>query len=399
MSFVPKTLYLVLSDRFGEVKIMDTVDKAAEMSKSITSKDINIGQYKKADVLISKLLFEGLSDDNGRISGECAMAIPFLAEEYRTPLIVHGLSSEKPYLRLKTAMVVESVPKEDYKKVIELLENKILEGLESEKYLDKAYAIEMIEFMPEEKRQMLFDKAMNYEDEFHSIELEIKSVKNQIQRHNEINPNIGIIDNYEKEDFILDKKKVVKESEEKKLYEFASKTPLYDRFPDKFKREIFKGDTDYGTTLLGELDDGVSLKNQVIIRHLNLECFLNWRKAFESNIWSKLGFKDYIPVEPIIRIGDNPSLDKVDVYTGVIRGPSAYDWIEKTDLYKDEIMHLLSRIQKGFKILNIEHNHLKKHNIVLEFHRNEEGKVDLTRVPRAYVIDFDLASKYGGDQD
>ena len=173
---------------------------------------------------------------------------------------------------------------------------------------------------------------------------------------------------------------------EKGLGEELIRPPLYkdkDINNQNFSRHQFDK-TGSGTTLIGG-----ALKNKTIIRHVEPEAFLSWQKIYENHkLWEENGF-DYVPIEPIISYKLNKK-GLVDVHSGVL-DLSFGEWKRKTSLF---VKGLGDEIDKIIQILdeqNIDHGHAHDNNFCLRFFRDSEGKVDFTKKPRIYLIDFDQA--------
>lgn len=175
----------------------------------------------------------------------------------------------------------------------------------------------------------------------------------------------------------------------------ASTTRLYDNVGKEkfFKAKLDK--TGSGTTLLGNVPGNQvnSLKDRVIVRHIDVEPYLAWRKAFESaDFWKSKGF-DYVPVEPIVKVSkdaDNPT--DVSVFTRVLVGPTVLKWKHSVlYLFHREIKEKVFLIREALKELGIDHGHHHLNNFCLSFQRDEDGEVDVTKPPRVYIIDFDRA--------
>ncbi|MEK6857845.1 MAG: hypothetical protein AABX39_04630, partial [Nanoarchaeota archaeon] len=138
---------------------------------------------------------------------------------------------------------------------------------------------------------------------------------------------------------------------------------------------------------------GGKLVGKVIIRIIDEESFLAWKKAFEAEeVWKNLGF-DYVPVEPILskngkfrvfKTKDETYGVKYRVYTKVL-GPSLKDFraVPENHKYANYLNELRWKIINGLKSLGISHGHYHEDNFCLEYFNN-----DL----RMYVIDFDSSS-------
>jgi hypothetical protein len=182
----------------------------------------------------------------------------------------------------------------------------------------------------------------------------------------------------------------MKEIFEKGIGEEIIKPPLYNKsnIDDKtFRREKFDK-TGSGTTLIGG-----SLKDKIITRHIEPEAFLSWQRLYEDyNLWKKNGF-DYVPIEPIqsYRLGKD---NLVDVHSGVL-DLSLDSWQKITSLFNQELHIQKKEILATLKSVDIEHGHTHDDNFILRFFRDENGKPDITKVPRLYLIDFDRAVSPG----
>lgn len=162
--------------------------------------------------------------------------------------------------------------------------------------------------------------------------------------------------------------------------------PLYKH--DTFDTEGFSmtsfEKTGSRTTLLGG-----DFKGNVIIRHIEPESFVIWQKVFEDyKIWQEAGF-DYVPIEPIIsyRLSEQGT---VDVMSGVL-DVNLTTWKERDGDFISELLDERNRILTVLRKQNIHHGHDHPRNFCLRFFRDPSGKVDFTKKPRIYIIDFDQA--------
>ena len=152
---------------------------------------------------------------------------------------------------------------------------------------------------------------------------------------------------------------------------------------EKFSRQKFNK-TGSGTTLLGG-----ELKDKTIIRHIQPYAFLTWQKLYENyQIWREAGF-DYVPIEPINSYRLNED-GLVDVYSGVL-DVNFMKWETYVGLFKDELNKKFNLIKKIIDDLKMTHGHPHESNFCLRFFRDENGQPDFNREPRIYLIDFDQA--------
>ncbi|MBN1585134.1 hypothetical protein JW899_02070, partial [Candidatus Uhrbacteria bacterium] len=176
----------------------------------------------------------------------------------------------------------------------------------------------------------------------------------------------------------------------------AGRTRLYGGLEGRFFREGF-AKTDSGTTLLDAVptEPGMSLRDRVIVRHIGIRPFLEWERAFRAaDFWRSKGF-DYVPIEPIVGVGAGEGLT-ADVATRVVPGPTVAGWAAAAGFtHLDRIVDTQRRIMEGLEELGIEHGHPHEDNFVLAFDRDGEGRPDISRPPRVYAIDFDMAAPSG----
>ena len=180
------------------------------------------------------------------------------------------------------------------------------------------------------------------------------------------------------------------------LEHLVETTPLYTHTPPRFFRARFQK-SGSRTTLLDAVpgQPGKTLKERVIIRHIPFSAYAAWARAFEaSDFWKERGF-DYVPVEPIVSAQtDAENATEVAVFTRVL-GPSVATWEQNTVLFRDNIDTDVRRLKDALRELGIEHGHLHENNFCLVFDKTKKGDADLTKPPRVYVIDFDMAVSSG----
>ncbi|MBU0470751.1 MAG: hypothetical protein KKA62_03995 [Nanoarchaeota archaeon] len=132
---------------------------------------------------------------------------------------------------------------------------------------------------------------------------------------------------------------------------------------------------------------GGPLLGKAIIRIISDQAFQGWKKAFEAEkVWGDLGF-DYVPIEPILKIGGKLRAFKTKeglwrVSTKVL-GPTLKNFMRSGGYEThEELLLMQEKIIDGLNKLKISHGHLHGNNFCIEFH---EGKI------RLYAIDFDQA--------
>ncbi len=172
----------------------------------------------------------------------------------------------------------------------------------------------------------------------------------------------------------------------------SADTPLYrdENFKDvDLARTPFQK-TGSETTLLGG-----KLKNKIIIRHIAPEAFLLWQRLYEDyELWRREGF-DYVPIEPIQAYRFNRKDKMVEVASGVL-DLNLYEWAyERKSKFAKELLFEADKIEHILEKLNIRHGHVHYGNFCLRFFRGKNGKPNLNRKPRVYLIDFDQAVSPG----
>ena len=134
---------------------------------------------------------------------------------------------------------------------------------------------------------------------------------------------------------------------------------------------------------------GGELVGKVVIKVINEQAFLAWKKAFESvDVWLKSGF-DYIPVEPILMKNGRLRARKIksgayEVAT-VVLGPTMWSFLNNSANSKFE--RELNEQRKNITLvlednLRIYHGHIHNTNFCVKLYEDK---------PRLYIIDFDLA--------
>jgi len=138
------------------------------------------------------------------------------------------------------------------------------------------------------------------------------------------------------------------------------------------------------TTLIGG-----ELKGKTIIRQIEPDAFMTWERLYDDHkLWKGAGL-DYVPIEPI----QSFKLDReglVDVFSGVL-DLSFRAWSDMGGEFLSELKQDRQRIVDILQAQGIKHGHTHDDNFCLRFFRDENGKVDFSRKPRIYLIDFDQA--------
>jgi HEAT repeat protein len=173
----------------------------------------------------------------------------------------------------------------------------------------------------------------------------------------------------------------------KDLFETLIQSQLYKDYDldnDNFDRVDFK------KTGSKTLPLGGGLKDKVIMREIDPESFVAWQKAYEQHeVWKSMGF-EYVPIEPIVGFGITNDKN-IQVYSGVL-DLNCNKWFEFTiNKHLSSLLNKISLISNVLKTMRISHGHINMGNFCLRFYRDSEGRIDSTREPRIYLIDFDAA--------
>ncbi|MFA6895704.1 MAG: hypothetical protein WC242_00620 [Candidatus Paceibacterota bacterium] len=176
---------------------------------------------------------------------------------------------------------------------------------------------------------------------------------------------------------------------EKGLADEIIKPHLYEKKDidkKKFSRQAFEK-TGSETILIGG-----DLMGKTIIRQIEPKAFLAWKELYNDYaFWQEQGF-DYVPIEPIqsYKLNEN---GLVDVFSGVL-DISLGEWRRDLELdrFTPKLQEQKNKIRQVLDKRGIKHGHdHHDYNFCLRFFRDENGKPDLKRMPRLYLIDFDQA--------
>jgi len=344
-----------------QLKPIDEPEKEA-VKEAVPVEMYTISGFKEAD--IDKYLRNKAQDELIKKVAEYSRRDPSI-------LIKEYFAKDSPELWIKAAGMIDSAPKEERALLRIEVSEKIKESFAKDSPEVWIKAAEMINWAPiEERASLRRDVSEKIKESFSkdSPELWIKAA--------------GMIDLAP----IEERASLIREVFEKGIVEEIIKPPLYNNSnidDETFKREKFDK-TGSGTTLIGG-----SLKDKIITRHIEPEAFLSWQRLYEDyNLWKKNGF-DYVPIEPIqsYKIGKD---NLVDVHSGVL-DLSLGSWQNITSLFEQELDTQKMLILETLESVDIEHGHAHNDNFVLRFFRDENGKPDITKVPRLYLIDFDQA--------
>ncbi len=338
---------------------------------------------------------EGLENPNVEIQKAYIGMIGDLPYKGRSVFVKQCLENQNFEIQKAAASIMGLVPEEERTSLIKLgLENPSIEiqkisvrMIENALYKERGYLINLCLENPNIEIQNAAVGILRSVPDEDAVNLKIKileKVKRGIENH-----NVDIQKAYVKMLWAVpeeNKKELINLLIEKGLGEELIKSPLYDnkKIDEKtFSRQEFEK-TGSGLTLIGG-----ELKDKTIIRHIKPEAFMTWQKLYEDYAeWKEASF-DYVPIEPI----QSYKLNKeglVDVYSGVL-DLNLSDWADKTEIFVDELREQKDKIIKVLNKLKIKHGHSHERNFCLRFFRDEKENVDFKRVPRLYMIDFDLA--------
>lgn len=337
------------------ISIMDALqNNDIEIQRLAASLIDNAPKDQQGDLrkMVASKIVEALNNPDIEIQRIAINMIQFISEDARDGIrelvlkrIMNAFNSNDIGKQKIMAKKIDSAPPESQDNLREIVYQKILEALNQEDVRMQRLAATMVQYAPKNKQE-------------------------------ELRKLVGT--RYEL-------------AKQQGKYGQIIEPPLYLRNkninPSLFSREKLSK-TGAETTLL----TGNELRGNLIIRHFELPCFLAWQKAYEAyDHWSKAGF-DYIPIEPIQSFKYNKNTQLVNVATGVLDlnldewySFSGYVFRENLDEQRDKIVKVLTE-------MGIIHGNINNGNFCLRFYRNPDGTVNLSKVPRIYLIDFDRAT-------
>ncbi|MFA6353321.1 MAG: hypothetical protein WCW93_00055 [Candidatus Paceibacterota bacterium] len=310
-------------------------------------------QQRSLKEMTCKKIIEALNNPNIEIQRIAVNMIQFTPEDTRDGIkylvlkrILDAFNSNDVGKQKIMAKKIDSAPIESQDNLREIVYQKILEALNQEDVRIQRLAATMVQYAP-----------INKQGELKSIvKIKYESAKQQRKFNQIVEP------------------------------------PLYTKSensnPSTFSHEKLSKTGSEITLLLGD-----QFKKNLIIRHFEEPCFLAWQKAYESYAnWNKAGF-DYIPIEPIHSFKYSEYTQLVNVASGVL-DLNLDEWYSFSgDTFKEYLDVQKDKIINTLKELEITHGHANNANFCLRFYRNKNGSVDLDRIPRIYLIDFDKAVK------
>ena len=139
---------------------------------------------------------------------------------------------------------------------------------------------------------------------------------------------------------------------------------------------------------------------KMITKYVPLDGFLAWQKLYESpEMWKNAGF-DYVPIEPIISFkNDKKFPGLVKVQTGVlgmtVQGYKDLEWGKFLRFIENKMVSIKKVTRSSGVIYDYSAMyHWREGNFCLRWEKlGYSGKINWTKLPRVYLIDFDYAKK------
>lgn len=355
---VLKTRNYILSQNAEHmaIPIMDALqDNDIEIQRMAASLINNApeNQQRSLGEMVHKKIIEGLNNPNIEIQRIAVNMIQFTPEDTRGDLkefvlkrILDAFNSDDVGKQKIMAKKIDNAPVESQDNLREIIYQKIIEALNQEDIRIQRLAATMVQYAPQNKQKELRG----------IVKIKYESAKQQKKFNQIVEP------------------------------------PLYTRVensnPSIFSCEKLSKTGTETTLLLGN-----QFKDNLIIRHFEEPCFLAWQKAYESYAyWKNAGF-DYIPIEPIYSFRYDEHTQLVNVVAGVL-DLNLDEWYQFSgDTFKEHLDEQKEKIISTLKESGITHGHANNANFCLRFCRNKDGSVDLDRIPKIYLIDFDKAVK------
>ena len=336
--------------------------------------------------------------------------------------IVKALENDNIEIQRIGASLLKTAPENQRENLYILVYKKIIDGLNNKDVHIQRIAMNMIQFVPEniqeQLREIILEKIIGVFNSHNVDEWRIMAKKINLAPRKEqdnlrsivyrkiidaLNQNdlriqrlAAVMVRYaptnkqaELEDIVREKFELAKRNG---MFKEIARSPLYLRSEGKsdstFSREVFAKTGSDTTLLLGK-----QFKDNLIFRHIEEPCFSAWRKAYEShNKWSMAGF-DYVPIESVYSFRYDHESKWVNVASGIL-DLNLEEWYAFSgNTFRDDLDKQKSKILTVLKDLNIDHGHPNDSNFCLRFHRDKDGSVDISKMPRIYLIDFDKAVK------
>lgn len=132
------------------------------------------------------------------------------------------------------------------------------------------------------------------------------------------------------------------------------------------------------------------------VRVMPIEAASTWVDVFEDwPKWYEAGF-NYVPVEPIQAIYPTDKAGETAVVTTNLRGVSYVNAKPHFLSFLEQLARAEKTIRRVLGDMGVSHGHLHENNFVVVPFLDESGRIDMTRCPRLYVIDFDQAKRNNG---
>lgn len=377
---------------------------------------------KSRKIFESKIVNSEIIQENQNLLTRTKMEILAQPKEQVSVYIMRALENDDIEIQRIGASFIQNTPEDQREKLGRIVIEKIINGLNSKDIQIQRIAINMIQFAPQDEREKLREIVLKKiteafdSDDIHRWRIMAKKINEAPEKSQDGLRELvykNILEALDSEDINIQRfaSVAVKYTQEDKQAELINmvkvkfdlakqqgkfneivKSPLYIQ-SDSNKNSAFSHEdfskTGSGTTLLL----GKQFKNNLIIRHIEEPCFSAWKKAYESyENWTSAGF-DYVPIEPIYSFRHDSNNGLVNVSSGVL-DLNLEEWNAFSEnTFKEELDKLKKKIIDVLSSLGIKHSHENDANFCLRFYRDENGIVDITQVPRIYLIDFDKAIK------
>jgi len=400
-----------------------TAERILGMYKIDRQDHVSYEHYLKSKKLFeSKINNSEIETKNENLLLETKNKILKQPENKIATYIVKALEDDNIEIQRIGASLVENAPKDQREDLYILVHKKVIDGLNNKDVHIQRIAMNMIQFVPENMQEQLkeitLEKIIEVFNSHNVDEWRVMAKKINLVPHRE-QDNLRdivyekIVDALNKNDLRIQRLAAVmvryaptsKQTELEHIvrekFELAKRNGMFkeivrsslylksERKSDStFSREVFAKTGSDTTLLLGK-----QFKDNLILRHIEEPCFSAWRKAYEShNNWSMADF-NYVPIEPMYSFRYDHKNKLVNVASGVL-DINLEEWHAFSgNTFRDDLDKQKSKILAVLKDLNIDHGHPNDSNFCLRFHRDKDGSVDISKVPRIYLIDFDKAVK------
>src|SRR3989344_8135892 len=380
--------HYVKSRRLFESKIVNFEINAEDENLLLKTRNEILRQPEDQ---IAICIIKALEDRNIEIQRIGASLVQNAPEEQKEGLgivvykkVIDGLNNKNIHIQRIAMNMIQFAPKDTHDQLRALVLEKIMDVFNSNNVDEWRIMAKKINLAPNREqdnlREIVYGKVI---ESLNQDDLKIQRLAAVMVQYAPINKQIEL-ENLVGVKFELAKKKG--------MFKEIVESPLYIKIEDErnstFSREVFSKTGSSTTLLLGK-----QFRDNLIFRHIEEPCFSAWKKAYEShNNWSKAGF-DYVPIEPIYSFQYNHTSKLVNVASGVL-DMNLEEWYAFSgNTFKGDLDKQKNKILKVLTDLDIDHGHPNDSNFCLRFHRDEHGNIDIDKIPKIYLIDFDKAVK------